>query len=169
MGSIIQEESGLDPGKDFGLAHVPETTLEGLALFELRTLPKMIGGIDQRSAVAAGALFRGFQTPVYFFDGPKITETAKLFCNIYRDVNIALANELALACEALGVDVMKVIEASHTDPKTNVLTPGPGVGGFCLTKDSFYLSGPASKLGFAPRILTLARQLTTRCPPMCES
>jgi UDP-N-acetyl-D-mannosaminuronic acid dehydrogenase len=164
VGSIIHEESGLRPGKDFGLAHVPETTLEGLALFELRTLPKMVGGVDQRSARAAGALFRGFKTPVHIFDGPKITETAKLFCNIYRDVNIALANELALACEAVGVDVMKVIEASHTDPKTNVLTPGPGVGGYCLTKDAFYLSGPASKRGFTPQILTLARQINDEMP-----
>jgi UDP-N-acetyl-D-mannosaminuronic acid dehydrogenase len=164
VGSIIQEESGLKPGRDFGLAHVPETTLEGLALFELRTLPKMIGGVDQRSAAAAGAMFSGFNTPVHIFAGPKITETAKLFCNIYRDVNIALANELALACEAIGVDVMEVIEASQTDPKTNVLTPGPGVGGYCLTKDSFYLIGPASKLGFTPQILTLARQVNDAMP-----
>jgi nucleotide sugar dehydrogenase len=164
VGSILQEESGLQVGRDFGLAHVPETTIEGLALFELRTLPKMIGGVDRRSASAAAARFRVFKTPVHTFDGPRITETAKLFCNIYRDVNIALANELALACESIGVDVMKVIEASRTDPKTNVLTPGPGVGGFCLTKDTFYLTGPASKRGFTPRILTLARQVNDAMP-----
>jgi len=164
VGAILQEESGLKPGRDFGLAHVPETTIEGLALFELRTLPKMIGGVDERSARAAAALFRVFKTPVHIFDGPKITETAKLFCNIYRDVNIALANELAQACESIGVDVMKVIEAAHTDPKTNVLTPGPGVGGYCLTKDTFYLSGPASKRGFTPKILTLARQVNDAMP-----
>jgi nucleotide sugar dehydrogenase len=164
VGSILKEESGLQPGKDFGVAHVPETTIEGLALFELRTLPKMIGGVDMRSANAAAALFRVFKAPVHIFDGPRITETAKLFCNIYRDVNIALANELALACESIGVDVMKAIEASRTDPKTNVLTPGPGVGGFCLTKDAFYLSDPASKHGFIPHILTLARQVNDAMP-----
>ncbi len=132
VGSILTELSGLVPGKDFGLAHVPETTIEGLALFELKTLPKMIGAVDSRSAKAAAALFDVFGTPVHLFDGPTTTETAKLFLNTYRDVNIALANELALACEALGVDVMKVIEATRVDPKTNLLVPGPGVGGFCL-------------------------------------
>ena len=164
VGSILSAESGMKPGADFGLAHVPETTIEGLALLELRTLPKMIGGVDERSARAAGALFSVFKTPVHFFDGPKITETAKLFCNIYRDVNIALANELAQACEAIGVDVMKAIEASRTDPKTNVLTPGPGVGGYCLTKDAFYLTEPASKLGFTSELISLARDVNDSMP-----
>ncbi len=132
VGRILEEESGLTRGRDFGLAHVPETTIEGLALFELRTLPKMIGGVDSRSSKAAAALFGVFKCPVRFFEGTTTTEAAKLFLNIYRDTNIALANELALACEALGIDTMKVIEATRTDPKTNFLIPGPGVGGFCL-------------------------------------
>jgi UDP-N-acetyl-D-mannosaminuronic acid dehydrogenase len=164
VGTTLAAESGLRPGPDFGLAHVPETTIEGMALLELRTLPKMVGGVDERSARAAGALFSVFGTPVHFFDGPKITETAKLFCNIYRDVNIALANELAQACELLGVDVMKAIEASRTDPKTNVLTPGPGVGGYCLTKDAFYLTEPASKLGFTSELISLAREVNDSMP-----
>jgi UDP-N-acetyl-D-mannosaminuronic acid dehydrogenase len=164
VGSILSAESGLVAGKDFGLAHVPETTIEGLALFELKTLSKMIGAVDKRSARAAAALFEVFKTPVYLFDGPIITETAKLFLNIYRDVNIALANELALACEAVGVDVMKVIEATRADPKTNILTPGPGVGGYCLTKDSFYLTQPASEKGFVPRLLPLAREINDLMP-----
>jgi UDP-N-acetyl-D-mannosaminuronate dehydrogenase len=129
---ILKDESGLAPGKDFGLAHVTETTIEGLALFELRTLSKMIGGIDPGSSRAAAGLFTVFGAPIHIFEGPRITETVKLFLNIYRDVNIALANELALACEAVGVDVMKAIAATRADPKTNILTPGPGVGGYCL-------------------------------------
>ena len=164
VGPILTEESGLIPGKDFGLAHVPETTIEGLALFELKTLPKMVGGVDGRSAAAAAALFGIFKTPVKVFDDPTTTETAKLFLNIYRDVNIALANELALASEAVGVDVMKVIEATRSDPKTNILTPGPGVGGFCLTKDSYYLTHPASEKGFVPRLVTLAREVNDAMP-----
>jgi UDP-N-acetyl-D-mannosaminuronic acid dehydrogenase len=164
IGSILAKESGLQPGRDFGLAHVPETTIEGLALFELRTLSKLVGGVDPRSARAAAALFSVFDTPVYIFDSPRTTETAKLFLNIYRDVNIALANELAQACEALGVDVMKVIEATHADPKTNFLTPGPGVGGFCLPKDSFYLTVPASRSGFVSRLLATARQVNDLMP-----
>jgi UDP-N-acetyl-D-mannosaminuronic acid dehydrogenase len=164
VGRILEEESGLVPGKDFGLAHVPETTIEGLALFELRTLSKIIGGIDPASSRAAAGLFAVFDAPVRIFDGPRITEAAKLFLNIYRDVNIALANELALACEALGVDVMKVIEATRADPKTNLLTPGPGVGGYCLTKDAYYLSQPASEKGFVPRLLKVAREVNDSMP-----
>ena len=164
VGEILTKESGLEPGKGFGLAHVPETTIEGLALFELKTLPKMIGGVDKRSAAAAAALFSVFKTPVHFFDGPRITETAKLFLNIYRDVNIALANEFALACEAVGVDVMKVIEATHVDPKTTVLTPGPGVGGYCLPKDAFYLTQPAALRGFVPNVITAARGVNDGMP-----
>jgi UDP-N-acetyl-D-mannosaminuronic acid dehydrogenase len=164
VGRILRDQSSLVPGRDFGLAHVPETTIEGLALFELRTLSKMIGGIDRRSGRAAAGLFGAFGAPIRLFDGPRTTEAAKLFLNIYRDVNIALANELALACEALGVDVIRVIEATRTDPKTNLLTPGPGVGGFCLTKDSFYLSQPASEKGFVPRLLKAAREVNDMMP-----
>jgi len=164
IGSTLSRVSGLHPGGEFGLAHVPETTIEGLALFELRTLSKIVGGVDQRSAKAAAALFEIFKTPVFVFDKPSTTETAKLFLNIYRDVNIALANELALACEAVGVDVMKVIEVTRADPKTNILTPGPGAGGYCLPKDSFYLTVPASERGFVPRLLATARQVNDAMP-----
>jgi UDP-N-acetyl-D-mannosaminuronic acid dehydrogenase len=161
---LLEQESHLKAGRDFGLVHMPETTLEGLALFELRTLPRIVGGIDRKSAEAAAAVFRIFEAPVYVFDSPKITESAKLFENIYRDVNIALANELALACEALGLDVIEVIEAARVDPKTHLLSPGPGVGGYCLPKDTFYLTEPASKKGFHPRITHMAREVNDSMP-----
>ncbi len=161
---ILERESGLKRGEDFSLAHVPETTLEGLALFGHRTLPKTIGGIDKRSSELAAAVFKVFDVPVYIFDGPKVTEAAKLFQNIYRDVNIALANEFALASESLGLDVTKVIDAALTEPKTHILTPGPGVGGYCLTKDAYYLTTPASKKGFRPRILFTARSVNDSMP-----
>ncbi|HXW37460.1 MAG TPA: nucleotide sugar dehydrogenase [Nitrososphaerales archaeon] len=164
LGKILRERSGLVPGKDFGLAHAPESTIEGLALFELWTLPKMVGGVDAKSARAAGAVLGVFRTPIHIFESPRITETAKLFENVYRDVNIALANELALACEALGVDVMKAIEAAGTDQKTNILTPGPGVGGYCLTKDAYYLTVPASVHGFVPNLLRSARDVNDSMP-----
>ncbi len=164
LAPILEKESGLKAGEDFGLAHVPETTLEGLALLGYRTLPKTVGGIDEKSARMAAAVFRVFDVPIYVFDSPKVTEAAKLFQNIYRDVNIALANELALASESVGVDVMKVIEAALTEPKTHILTPGPGVGGYCLTKDAYYLMTPASKQGFRPHILSTARSVNDRMP-----
>jgi UDP-N-acetyl-D-mannosaminuronic acid dehydrogenase len=161
---LLERESGLAAGKDFGLAHVPETTLEGLALLGYRTLPKTVGGIDRKSAEAAAAVFRVFRTPVFFFDSPAVTEAAKLFQNIYRDVNVALANELALACESLNLDVTKVIEAALTEPKTHILTPGPGVGGYCLPKDTYYLTSRAAHGRYRPNILLTARRINDGMP-----
>ena len=164
LAPILERESGLRVGKDFGLAHVPETTLEGLALLGYRTLPKTVGGIDEKSSKAAAEVFGLFNVPIHIFNSPRVTEAAKLFQNIYRDVNIALANELALASESLGLDVSRVIEASLTEPKTHLLTPGPGVGGYCLPKDTYYLTFPAQKAGFRPRLLSSARTVNDGMP-----
>ena len=161
---ILSKESGLSAGKGFGLAHAPERALEGLAIHEFQNTPRIVAGIDRRSAQAAAVVFKIFAAPIYIYDDLKITETAKLFENVYRDTNIALSNELALACEALGIDVMKVIEAAHTDPKTHLLTPGAGVGGYCLPKDPYYLIDAASKGGFVPKLLTTARQINDSMP-----
>ena len=161
---ILERESGLKRGKDFGLAHVPETTLEGLSLLGNRTLPKTVGGIDRRSSELAAAVFRVFDVPVYTFGSPRVTEAAKLFQNIYRDVNVALANELALASEALGLDVTEVLEAARSEPKTHLLTPGPGAGGYCLPKDTYYLTHPAIPRGFKPRVLSVARKVNEGMP-----
>ena len=164
LAPILEKKSGLRAGRDFGLAHVPETTLEGLALLGYRTLPKTVGGVDEMSSKAAAEVFSLFNVPTYIFSSPKITEAAKLFQNIYRDVNIALANELALASESLGLDISRVIEASLTEPKTHLLSPGPGVGGYCLPKDSYYLTFPARNAGFRPRLITAARSVNDGMP-----
>jgi len=143
---------------------MPERIKEGHAMFEYKTIPRIVGGIDQRSAEAAAAVFSVFPAQIHIFDNPSITETAKLFCNIYRDVNISLVNELAQVCERLGVDIINVIMAANTDPKTHLLTPGPGVGGYCLPKDTFYLSAPAIKVGIKPRLIMLARKINEEMP-----
>jgi len=161
---ILERESGLKRGRGFGLAHVPETTLEGLSLLGNRTLPKSVGGIDKRSSDLAAAVFRVFDVPIYTFGSPKVTEAAKLFQNIYRDVNVALANELALATEALCLDITDVLEAARTEPKTHLLNPGPGVGGYCLPKDTYYLTHVAKASGFKPRMLSLARDINDKMP-----
>jgi nucleotide sugar dehydrogenase len=143
---------------------MPERIKEGMALYEFRTVPRIVAGIDRKSAENAAGVFHIFPAPIHIFDSPKITEASKLFENIFRDVNIALANELALICETLQIDIMKVIEASHTDPKTHFLTPGPGVGGYCLPKDSYYLTEPAKSKGFHPKLIPLARMINDEMP-----
>jgi len=161
--SILEKESGLKAGLDFGLAYMPETIYEGHALTNLRTLPKIVGGITLRCAEAAANVFSIFPAPIYIYDNPTIVEAAKLFMNIYRDVNIALANELALVCEKLGIDVIKAINAANTEQKTHILTPGL-VGGYCLPKDTYHLTHPAEKTGYTPRLIKLARQLNDEMP-----
>ncbi|MFQ6011927.1 MAG: nucleotide sugar dehydrogenase, partial [Nitrososphaerales archaeon] len=161
---ILSDESGLVLGEDFGLSHMPERIKEGMALYEFRNLTRIVAGVNERSAHAASYLFSVFPAPIHVFRSPRITETSKLFENIYRDVNISLANELALISQRLGVDIMEVIEAAQTDPKTHFLLPGPGVGGYCLTKDSFYLTHPSIQKGFTPVLIPTARSLNDEMP-----
>ena len=164
VGPALERESGLRLGEDFGLANSPERIKEGYALFEFRTVPRNVAGVDAASGEAAAAVFRVFPAEVYIFESPSVTEAAKLFENVYRDVNIALANELALICEHLQLDVMRVIEAARTDPKTNLLLPGPGVGGYCLPKDPYYLVSPARDAGFEPRLIISSRSVNDSMP-----
>jgi len=160
---ILEKESGMEAGKDFGLAFMPETIFEGHALYQLRTLPKIVGGITQRCAQAAANIFSVFPAPVHIYENPSIVEAAKLFMNIYRDVNIALVNELAMICEKLGVNVIRAISAANVEPKTHLLTPGL-VGGYCLPKDTYYLARPAEKAGYRPSLISLARKLNDTMP-----
>jgi len=160
---ILEDTSGLKAGIDFGLAFMPETIKEGHALYEFQTLPRIVGGVTKRCATAAANVFSIFPAPICIYDKTSTVEVAKLFMNIYRDVNIALVNELALACEKLGVNVIQSINAANIDPKTHLLTPGL-VGGYCLTKDTYHLAYPSKKAGYSPRLITVARILNDNMP-----
>ena len=160
---ILEEGSGLKCGEDFGLAHMPERIKEGFALYEFKTIPRIVGGVDERSAEAAASLFSVFPAPIHIVGSPSISETAKLFENTYRDTNIALANELAIICERIGVDVMDAIRAANTDPKTHLLTPGL-VGGYCLPKDPYFLVSEALRKGYTPSLIQDARRVNEGMP-----
>ena len=160
---ILEEESNLECGQDFGLAHMPERIKEGFALYEFKTIPRIVGGVDERSAQAAAFLFSVFPAPVHMVDSPSISETAKLFENTYRDTNIALANELAIICEKIGVDVLEAVRAANTDPKTHLLTPGL-VGGYCLPKDPYFLANEARKNNYTANLIETARRVNEGMP-----
>ena len=160
----ILERSGLIAGKDFLLAYIPERIAEGNALFEFQNIPRVCGGVDKRSAEIAAQTFSILGPRVYETASPSVAEAAKLFENTFRDVNIALANEFALVCEKLGLDVTEVIDAANTNPKTNILFPSCGVGGYCLTKDSFYLTEPALEKGYEAKLIRDARKLNEKMP-----
>jgi UDP-N-acetyl-D-mannosaminuronic acid dehydrogenase len=136
----LLEESNLRAGVDFGLAVVPERIAEGKALYEIRALPEIIGGINEISSQIAAALFRHLNSnKKLIITRPIVAELAKLFLNVYRYVNFALANEFALIAEQYGADAKEVIRVANEDyPRGGIPMPGFS-GGPCLSKDGYYL------------------------------
>jgi UDP-N-acetyl-D-mannosaminuronic acid dehydrogenase len=137
---FLKEKTGLEPGHGFYLAYCPERILEGKAIEELETLPELIGGINSTSSAIAAALFKLINPEKKtIIIPPKAAELAKLFTNIYRYVNFALANQFALIAEHYGVDAHKAIRAANDSYKrANIPLPGPS-GGPCLYKDGYML------------------------------
>ncbi|MFL6087477.1 MAG: nucleotide sugar dehydrogenase [Mycobacterium sp.] len=159
---ILEEISGLRAGVDFGLAFCPERLAEGRAIRDLTSVPVVVGAVEERSARACSTLWRhtlGVDSVVV--DDPRTAEMIKLADNWWIDLNIALANELAKVCDRLGMDVLQVIEAANTLPKVNhnvnILMPSMGVGGYCLTKDPWFVNHLGQSLG-----LELATPRTSR-------
>jgi UDP-N-acetyl-D-mannosaminuronic acid dehydrogenase len=135
----ILERSGLVAGKDFLLAYSPERVLPGRILQELIENPRVIGGIDRASSEAGRDLYSSFVRGEIVLTDATTAETVKLMENTYRDVNIALANELTKVCGAMGVDVWEAISIANRHPRVNILQPGPGVGGHCISVDPWFL------------------------------
>ena len=129
---------------EFGVAHCPERTASGRALRDIRgAYPKVVGGVDDESGRVAELVYRELTTnDVIRTDDARTAECVKLFEGVYRDVNIALANELGRLTDELGIDVIEATEAANTQPYCDILTPGAGVGGHCIPYyPHFLLSG----------------------------
>jgi UDP-N-acetyl-D-mannosaminuronic acid dehydrogenase len=135
---LLESLSGLNADTDFYLAYAPERITPGKALQEFVANPRLVGGIGPNSTKIAAKLFRTVCKKIIETDATT-AEIAKTAENAFRDVNIAFANQLALICEQYGADIIKVIQLANTHPRVNVHTPGPGVGGPCLTKDPYLL------------------------------
>jgi nucleotide sugar dehydrogenase len=151
-------------GKKFDLAFCPERTLEGRALVELRQLPQIVGGMSNAAAVRAAQLFQFITPTVVRVSDVETAEMIKLIDNAQRDVAFAYANEVARACDAIGVSAAEVIQAGKLGyPRTNLPMPGP-VGGPCLEKDSHILAEGLRELGVEPEITMAARRLNERQP-----
>lgn len=136
----VLERSGLKAGVDFGLVACPERIAEGRAIEELRTLPEIVGGVDDISSKIVGEVFRKINPRKrIIYTTPIHAELAKLFTNIFRYVNFALANEFALLAEEYGADAFEVIKIANMDyPRGGIPIPGLA-GGPCLSKDGYYL------------------------------
>jgi UDP-N-acetyl-D-mannosaminuronic acid dehydrogenase len=135
----ILERSGLKAGEDFLLAYSPERVLPGQILRELIENARVIGGIDRASAEAGRDLYARFVRGEIVLTDATTAETVKLMENTYRDVNIALANELLRLAQRSGVDVWEAIAIANRHPRVGILHPGPGVGGHCISVDPWFL------------------------------
>ncbi len=159
-------KSGLQAGTDYYIAFSPERVDPGNKVFHTGNTPIVTGGIDEQSTILASLTNSKIVDEVYMVENPKIAELEKLLENIFRSVNIALVNELALLCERMGgVNVWEVIEAASTKPFGFMrFTPGPGVGGHCIPIDPYYLSWLAREYDFETRFITLAANVNESMP-----
>ncbi len=142
----ILERSGLKAGVDFHLAYSPERVLPGQILRELRDNARVVGGIDPESASRAAQLYGLFVQGEIFQTDATTAEMVKLMENTYRDVNIAIANEFSQLAEHFGVDVWEAIALANRHPRVSILSPGPGVGGHCISVDPWFLVEAAPEL-----------------------
>jgi nucleotide sugar dehydrogenase len=139
VGRLLQEGSGLGEG-DFQLAYSPERVSSGTIFRDLATYPKIVGGVDAASGEAAKAFYERFlDASVLLVPDAETAEFAKLAESIYRDVNIALANDLARAADALGVDYAAAANAANSQPYSHLHGPGVGVGGHCIPVYPYFL------------------------------
>ncbi len=159
------EARGLVCGRDFFLAFSPEREDPGNERFNTKTIPKVVGGIDDASLKAAAALYGAVVDRVVPVASAEIAESAKLLENIFRAVNIALVNEMKVVFDRMGIDIWQVIEAAKTKPFGFMpFYPGPGLGGHCIPLDPFYLTWKAAEHGMWARFIELAGEVNTSMP-----
>jgi UDP-N-acetyl-D-glucosamine dehydrogenase len=164
----LLEESGLAAGRDFHLAFSPERVDPGRTDFTLRNTPKVIGGLTAGCAQRAEDLYALVCDELVRVSTPEAAELTKLLENIFRSVNIALVNELAMLTDRMGIDVWEVIESAATKPYGFMrFEPGPGMGGHCLPVDPFYLSWRAREFDLATEFIELAGKVNQQMPYHC--
>ena len=164
----ILEESGLAAGRDFHLAFSPERIDPGRTDHTIRTTPKVVGGLTDACRERAAALYEMVCDEVVAVSTPEAAELAKLLENIFRSVNIALVNELAILCDRMDIDVWEVVDAASTKPFGFMrFDPGPGMGGHCLPVDPFYLAFKAREYDFPTEFIELAGKINQNQPHFC--
>lgn len=145
-----------DSDGDIDVAYSPERVLPGNALAELVNNRRVVGGVTPRAAQRAAALFSAFVRGGCLITDDRSAEMVKLAENIYRDVNIAFANELSMICNRLGLDVRKIIDLANHHPRVEILSPGPGVGGHCIPVDPWFVIAQTPE---EARLIRVAREV----------
>ena len=162
------EESGLRAGDTFNLAFSPERIDPGRTDYTIKTTPKVVGGLTPACLERASALYATVCDHVVPVSTPEIAELTKLLENIFRSVNIALVNEIAMLCDRMKIDVWEVVEAAATKPYGFMsFKPGPGMGGHCLPVDPFYLAWKAREYDMQTEFIELAGEVNAEMPRFC--
>jgi UDP-N-acetyl-D-glucosamine dehydrogenase len=164
----LLEESGLQAGEDFALAFSPERVDPGRTDFTLRTTPKVVGGLTEACGDRAVALYEEVCDNVVRVSTLEVAELSKLLENIFRSVNIALVNEMAMLADRMDIDIWEVVDAASTKPYGfSRFEPGPGMGGHCLPVDPFYLSWRAREFDMTAEFIELAGKVNQQMPYHC--
>ncbi len=156
----ILEKSGLRAGQDFGVAYSPERFDPGNTKFPIESIPKIVSGINPACTEIASQLYDAVVDRVIPVSNCKTAEATKMLENIFRVVNIATINEMALIFERMGIDTWEVVEAAATKPYGFMpFFPGPGVGGHCVPLDPYYMAYRAKQVGIIPRFIELSGEV----------
>jgi UDP-N-acetyl-D-glucosamine dehydrogenase len=168
LAPILEAGSGLKAGVDFHLAFSPERVDPGRTDYTTRTTPKVVGGLTPACTERALQVYGAALDHIVPVSTPEVAEMTKLLENIFRSVNIALMNELAMLCDRMKVDVWEVIDAAATKPFGFMkFQPGPGLGGHCIPIDPFYLSWKAREFDFWTEFIELAGKVNENMPYFC--
>jgi UDP-N-acetyl-D-glucosamine dehydrogenase len=168
LGPLLERGSGLKVGETLNLAFSPERVDPGRTDYTLRNTAKIIGGITERCTERAAELYGRICDEIVRVSTPEAAEMAKLLENIFRSVNIALVNELAMLSERMGVDIWEVVDAAATKPYGFMrFEPGPGMGGHCLPVDPFYLAWRARQFHMSTEFIELAGKVNQQMPYYC--
>src|SRR5947209_1348009 len=165
---LLEQESELRVGHDVNVAFSPERVDPGRTDYTLRNTPKVVGGVTPRCRERATELYRLVCDEIVPLSSPDAAEMTKLLENIFRSVNIALVNELAILADRMGIDVWEVVDAASTKPYGFMrFEPGPGMGGHCLPVDPFYLTWRAREFHMSTEFIELAGKVNQHMPYHC--
>ncbi len=159
------EKAGFNIGEKCYLCFSPERVDPGNPVYQTHNTPKVLGGMTETCTKLGKALYETIVSEIVPVSSPEAAELTKLLENTFRSINIGLANEMAIMCEKLGVDVWEVIDAANTKPFGFMkFTPGPGLGGHCIPIDPHYLSWKMKSLDYRARFIELAGEINTSMP-----
>ncbi len=159
------EKNGMRVGRDFCLCFSPERVDPGNARYSTRDIPKVIGGVTERCTELGEAYYSQIVDRIVTVGSTRVAEMVKLLENTFRMINIGLANEMAIMCDRMGINVWEVIDAAATKPFGFMpFYPGPGLGGHCIPVDPHYLSWKIKQTGYSPRFIELASEINRGMP-----